>query len=353
MRRFWISLVLAAIFSLPGQAEPPLRVALTGVEPFLKKTDVKDPQGICPLVWQACSKRLNLTSTYALCQSEAQAFEMLHSGQVDLVVGPLQPAAEHIHEFDYTLPYLSVTLAALSRSKDATLYDRLHHFFTSAALAGGVSLALLVVTVGVTIWLLERRQNPDHFPPNAIEGMEEGVWFAITTATSVGYGDRFPITRMGRFVTMVWMVVAGLAFSTAVALLSTALTLRNIPSPTAYHLRDLQGSRVALIRNGLAQQSLRGSKCSLYLAQDLTEAVSWLKQGRVHFVVAPNFALEYAVRANHLESEFHLQELIGHTETLSFALPKHHPLTDRLNLTLLELSNSGELQEIPYSWFQI
>jgi voltage-gated potassium channel len=41
-----------------------------------------------------------------------------------------------------------------------------------------------------------------------IHGFADALWWAITTVTTVGYGDRFPVTAGGRGVAVVLMLVA-------------------------------------------------------------------------------------------------------------------------------------------------
>jgi voltage-gated potassium channel len=43
-----------------------------------------------------------------------------------------------------------------------------------------------------------------------IETFGDAVWWALTTVTTVGYGDRFPVTRDGRLVA-VGLMLAGIA----------------------------------------------------------------------------------------------------------------------------------------------
>jgi voltage-gated potassium channel len=67
--------------------------------------------------------------------------------------------------------------------------------------------SLLIVTIvtlgaGVLVWVVET-DEPD---PN-IESVGDGLWWAITTLTTVGYGDRFPTSPMGRGIAVVLMLV--------------------------------------------------------------------------------------------------------------------------------------------------
>lgn len=68
-------------------------------------------------------------------------------------------------------------------------------------------VVLAVATCGVLGYHFER-----HAKGANITDPGEGVWWALTTITTVGYGDRYPITWEGRFVATVLMVV-GIAFT--------------------------------------------------------------------------------------------------------------------------------------------
>ena len=51
-------------------------------------------------------------------------------------------------------------------------------------------------------------------PGANIETFGDAVWWAMTTVTTVGYGDRYPVTGMGR-------VIAGAVMVAGIALLGT------------------------------------------------------------------------------------------------------------------------------------
>ena len=56
----------------------------------------------------------------------------------------------------------------------------------------------VLVAVGSMIWLAERRQNSSQFPQAVLPGLANGMWFALVTLTTVGYGDKAPVTRVGK-----------------------------------------------------------------------------------------------------------------------------------------------------------
>jgi voltage-gated potassium channel len=67
------------------------------------------------------------------------------------------------------------------------------------------SVALVVFVAALAVVDAER-----HARASNIKTFGDGVWWAFTTITSVGYGDRFPITPEGRLVA-VGLMLAGIA----------------------------------------------------------------------------------------------------------------------------------------------
>lgn len=60
---------------------------------------------------------------------------------------------------------------------------------------------LVIFTGGFLVWVYERDANPQMFA-----SVWDGIWFAVVTAATVGYGDKFPITLAGRIIASVLML---------------------------------------------------------------------------------------------------------------------------------------------------
>lgn len=72
---------------------------------------------------------------------------------------------------------------------------RLHGKYKQALLI----LFILLIGGAVSIYLLERSQN-DQF-----KTFVDGLWWAIVTITTVGYGDKYPVTVAGKIVALIVM----------------------------------------------------------------------------------------------------------------------------------------------------
>ena len=61
-------------------------------------------------------------------------------------------------------------------------------------------VALAIILAGHFVWILERHDNSDEFPTAYLDGIDDAIWWASTTVTTVGYGDKSPVTSGGRIV---------------------------------------------------------------------------------------------------------------------------------------------------------
>ena len=85
-----------------------------------------------------------------------------------------------------------------------SLHRLLSVLFISRTRGGVVSVvvmaSLLVVFAAIAILLCETD------PASNIKTAGDAVWWSMTTVTTVGYGDRYPVTDAGRIVAMVLML---------------------------------------------------------------------------------------------------------------------------------------------------
>lgn len=89
---------------------------------------------------------------------------------------------------------LVTLLSVLNRAGSHGLRGRVVTYVT-----GGT--ALLLICGGLAITDAERGH-----PGATIDNVGDGLWWAVTTMTTVGYGDTYPVTTTGRFVAVALML---------------------------------------------------------------------------------------------------------------------------------------------------
>lgn len=79
----------------------------------------------------------------------------------------------------------------------------------------GVALPLVLYTSALSVYEAERFADGAN-----ITSFGEAIWWAFASVTTVGYGDRFPVTDEGRFVATFLMIIGIGLFSSLTALLA-------------------------------------------------------------------------------------------------------------------------------------
>jgi voltage-gated potassium channel len=89
-------------------------------------------------------------------------------------------------------------LRSLHRVLDMLFEHRTRGGVASVAL----TMFLFITFSSVAILICERAPNSN------IKNAEDAVWWSVTTITTVGYGDKFPVTTGGRLIAM-FLMIAG------------------------------------------------------------------------------------------------------------------------------------------------
>ena len=79
----------------------------------------------------------------------------------------------------------------------------IHHIFKSKV--KGTMTAVAIVTVLIIIFSSISILIVETAPNSNIRTAEDAVWWTMTTVTTVGYGDKFPVTTEGRIIGMLVM----------------------------------------------------------------------------------------------------------------------------------------------------
>jgi voltage-gated potassium channel len=82
------------------------------------------------------------------------------------------------------------------------------------------TLVAVTVVIGAASTVLDAERNA---PEGNITTFPDALWWAATTVTTVGYGDRFPVTAEGRLIGVVLMVVGIAVFGSITAALAGSL----------------------------------------------------------------------------------------------------------------------------------
>lgn len=344
-RRWFVGLLLLLLcqFAGPLWAEPELRIATRDAPPFAVRGDDGQWSGLSIELWRNAATTLGLRYRF----EETSLSEMLASlekGSVDAAVAALTVTAEREAKFDFSHPFLSSGLGiAVPASSAGDGWGTVTRFFSGDFLRVAGALLMVLLGVGLLVWLLERRRNPQ-FGGGPAQGIGSGLWWSAVTMTTVGYGDKAPITFIGRVVGLIWMFVAIIILTSFTAAFTTALTLGELGGKVR-GVDDLKHARVATVRGSTSAQYLESKRLNARLEKDLNEALEALVAGKVDAVVYDAPILRYRARQD-LSADIAVLPNVFERQDYAIGFPEGSALREKVNRGLLEFVHSPQWQNL-------
>lgn len=339
---------LLLVLAVGATPDAPLTVAVAGSPPFVVPNEGR-LGGLSVDLWEKVSAKANLPFTLVEVDNVAQAIGMVHRGEAQAAVGPISITAARTASVSFTQPYFRSETGILTNAKGPGLWDRIRPFISTAFFVGVGFLLLVLTSVGALIWGMEHRANPDEFPDTLVRGIGAGIWLALVTMTTVGYGDKAPRTIGGRVLVGVWMVISMITASSLTASIATALTLANLERAEITGLASLDQKAVAVMRGTTAVDVARSVGARLVVADDLPGTIDAVLDRRAVATVSDLPILQYQA-SQHPEWPVVVIPSEERVERYGFVFAHGSEHLLDANIALLELIETGEVDAIRRRW---
>lgn len=289
--------------------------------------------GLAIDVWQDIAKQRGWTFRYQPYDLQG-LLDAVEHGEVDVGVGAITTTAQRASVMDFSHPITSSGIGvAVPAAQSAGWLAVARSLFSPALLKVVAGLLLLLLVVGTATWLLERRKNAQQFGGKPSSGIFSGIWWAAVTMTTVGYGDKAPITIGGRVLGLLWMFSALIVASTFTASITSALTVGQLTSRIK-SVDDLAGTRILSLPGTTSAQWLDEEQFDYTDAANLDEALAGLAAGRTDAVVFDAPLLQWTIKQGY-RNRLEVLPLTLERQDYAFALPTGSPLRKPLNESLL------------------
>jgi ABC-type amino acid transport substrate-binding protein len=328
-----LALVLPAIAAEARTASPEtVTIGTKAVPPFAMKRADGTWEGISIDLWNRAAEKLDLETVIAEADQEG-LFTGVREGRFNAAVAAITVTAEREQEFDFSHPIYSTGLGIAVREEGGGWKSTVLQFVSLDFLRVVVLLLALLAFIGLLAWLFERKRNPEQFAESPVRGLGGGLWWAAVTMTTVGYGDKSPVTVGGRIIGLIWMFAAIIIISSLTAAITTSLTVSQLDT-LVEDPDDLYRVRVAGVSGTTSEQYLKDEGITYRGFPSLEEAIKALAEGKADAVVHDAPLLKYQIRR--LDERLTVLPHIFDRQDYAIMLPARSELREPLNRVLLE-----------------
>ncbi len=342
-----ILLSVIVALALPGSAAALTQGATAAVPSKLTVGVVRDPpylikgadgewSGLNVDIWKAVAGSLNVAYEFKEMRFQ-ELLDALKNRSIDISIESFFVMAERERFMDYTFAFGSTRLGV------ATLYEKMDHpwwaavkiLFSWGTLKIMGLLCLCLCVVGFLFWLVERKENPDHFGGGTLKGISSGIyWVGSTLASGTCFGIALKSVT-ARLLGLVWMLLCAVALSALIASLSAALSAARLTTAAIsndtlrhMHLGGIRGSAELAVLKKI------NGKYSVYAQEE--DALHAMTQKTVDGFLYDEITLRH-YRDNDYKGRISVYPTSLKRSSFAFGLPKDSPWRSRVNAALLDL----------------
>lgn len=326
-------------------ADDAVIVGTLRVPPFAMRGDDGVWHGLSIDLWQQVAARADVTFTYRdFDYDPVGLLRALERGDIDVAVANLAITPQDEVRVDFSHAYHRDGVGIMVRQKPST---GLAGFFANLPwlrILGSVAALLSVLAlVGTLMWAAERRHNAAQFSPGALRGVADGLWWAAVTMTTTGYGDKAPVTLLGRALGLLWMFTSIFTIAAFSATLASSFVLSNLRTGITGP-QDLPGARIGYVTGTAGARWAKDHRLPGTAYGFVIQAAKALQRGEVDALIYERSILGHLITDSGLQG---LQVLPQSLDVIDygFAFSPGNPLREAVNRAVLDATQSDDWQQ--------
>ena len=284
----------------PAPTLPPgtraMKVGVFELPPYASHAGGNEWNGIAVTLFREVAGKLGLNYEFVEYPDTSAAIRALAAGECDFMAVGLDPTPDRETEIDFSHAFeQSGTSAAVRLDRSPSVLHMGRQVMNSnlPAVLGWVIGFMVAVALAMTV--LERRNDRSHFSGFWLRSFGESLWWSITTMSTVGYGDRVPMTWRGKLLGGLWMLVAFALMSILAGVIASDLTVSRF-QPAISNLKALAKARVGAVTDSAAAMDAEAQGLKPRTFANLDAALEALQRQEIEAVLGDTAAIKYLVR---------------------------------------------------------
>lgn len=321
-----------------------IRVALKEAPPFIIKDEAGEYSGLSISLWTKIAENLGVTYEYKEYEDLITLLDAVKNGEADLGISPITITSQRLENYKFSQPfYISSLGIAMQKSNGGMWFAFLKNLFSFNFFRAVMVLFAILFIFGLLIWLAERNKNAEMFPPG-LKGLGDGFWWSAVTMTTVGYGDKSPVTKFGRLISLIWMFSAIILISSLTASIASALTVRTLGS-NIENVQDLRKFSVATVKGSSGEAFLDVNRIRHTAYNSALEAIEDVSEEKIEAFVYDTPITKFFIHENGKENSVEVLPNYLTTDYYGFVSSKQETILHDIDPILLEVINTPYWKE--------
>ncbi len=330
-------------------AGEPHLIGIRVAPPFVMEEPDGTYSGLTIDLWDHIATELNLEYEFVERDIQGLIDGVSHAdddGRTELfaAASALTITSEREELLDFTHPFYVSGLGIAVTYTPSGFGQAFFAIFSTEFLWVVALLVLLLLFWGVLVWWGERKHNPDQFGGTAGEGIGSGFWWAAVTMTTVGYGDKAPVTLPGRLIGFVWMFAGIILISFFTASIASSLTVSQLDSRVSGP-QDLPHVRVGALEHSATLIYLDETRIRYREYGSITDGLRAVADDEIDAFVHDAPIIRYYATGE-FPGEVRIMPQTFNEQYYGIALPLNSPWRNDINRVMLEYIAGDEWESL-------
>ena len=329
-----------------------LRIAAYNVPPYAYEDSDGSMSGASVDLWRRVAGEMEWHYQLIPVSDMEAILSGLEQGRFDAAIGAITITPERAARVDFSYPAHRSGVAIALKKETGPMFALVSYGAAVSELAPLIVITLaMLILIGIAMWIVEQRAKlATQGSDSSVVSLRDGLYWAVVTMTTVGYGDKTPKTTLGRAVAALWMLSSLVLVSLLSTSLVSRLTADRVEARNLATSIDLREKKLAAVAQSSGAEYLDELHLQYTKFKDLPQALDSLVNDQSNVVVNSVGALQYYVSLRYAKSLEIPQGLLA-PGYMAIALPEHSLIKKPIDRALITITNTPEWRLLEERFF--
>ncbi len=319
--------------------------------PFAMKGPSGEWEGYSVDLFRAVAEEAGLTYEFQEVTNFTEMIDGVKTKQFDLAVANISITPEREAFLDFSQPIYDSGFQIIVSSETASPSILRAIWESNIVWLIGLAFIILMI-VAHLMWYFERgmpKDKHDYFRDDYQGGIFDAFWWAFIIVTIGGFENERPENTMGRILAIFWIVASLFFVSTFTAQITTTLTVAQLES-NIESVDDLRGRRVGSVPGTAFADYLDDNRINYIAYDDFSKVLEDVSAGTLEAAIGDAPVVQFYVAQDQTGSVL-LTGDVFEADRFAFAISDNHPNFEQINLSLINMSKNGTMEQIRTQYF--